>query len=136
MKRWLYLLGFLAVVGIFARLPHPAKDIAKLTPVRAVYLYREENLLNMETDTGDFGRGRNLPEAYKDMRSGADGEIFLDTAEFLILDPRIPITEDFYEIFRPGCKVTFSQGRPDLNAVPDYLAVHTPELTLAKIRAG
>ena len=136
MKKWLYLLAALTAVGVLARLPHPAKDIAKLKPVRAVYLYMEGNLLNMETDTGDFGSGRNLPEAYTDMRSKADGEIFPDTAEFLILDPDVPITEDFYEIFRPGCKVTFSQKGPDLNAVPDYLAIHTPELTLGKIRAG
>ena len=97
MKKWLYLAAALTAVGILSRLPHPAKDIAKLKPVRAVYLYMELEKLHIETDTGDSGSGTTLAEAYSDMRSGADGEIFLDTAEFLILDPAICVTEDFFD---------------------------------------
>ena len=59
MKKWLYLAAALTAVGILSRLPHPAKDIAKLKPVRAVYLYMELEKLHIETDTGDSGSGRN-----------------------------------------------------------------------------
>jgi hypothetical protein len=38
-----------------------------------------------------------LSEAYADMKSKADGEIFLDTAEFLLLDPQVVITSEFYD---------------------------------------
>lgn len=136
MKKWLYLATALTAVGILSRLPHPAKDIAKLKPVRAAYLYMESEKLHIETDTGDSGLGRTLSEAYSDMRSKADGEIFLDTAEFLILDPAICVTEDFFRLLRPACKVVQSAQKPDLKAVSDYLAIHTPKTTLAHLRAS
>ena len=136
MKKWLYLAAALTAVGILSRLPHPAKDIAKLKPVRAVYLYMESEKLHIETDTGDSGSGRTLSEAYADMRSGANGEIFLDTAEFLILDPSVPVTEEFCTLLRPACKVVYSERKPDLKAMPDYLAIHPPKTTLAHLRAS
>ena len=135
MKKWLYVIGVLTAVGILSRLPHPARDIARLEPVRAVYIYMDGGNLCIETDTGDSGTGADLTDAAENMRSGADGEIFLDTAEFLVLDPTVAVAEDFYTLLRPACKVAFSASAPDLKAAADYLAIHTPELTLAQLRA-
>ena len=135
MKKWLYPAAILAAIGILSRLPHPAKDITALKPVRAVSLSLDGEQLQIETDTGDSGSGATLTDAYGDMKSKADGEIFLDTAEFLILSPVVSITADFYEIFRPTCKIVFSNTQPDLETISDYLAIHTPNTTLARIRA-
>lgn len=135
MKRWLYLLGALAVLGVVARLPHPARDIAKLDPVQTVYLYVEAGQLHIETDTGDHGSGPTLTAAAADLRARADAEIFLDTAEYLLLDPGVAITDEFYTLLRPACRVVFTQSRPDLEAAAGYLAIHTPETTLARLRA-
>lgn len=136
MKKWMYLTAVLAVAGILSRLPHPARDIAKLEPVRAVYLSMDNGVLNIETDTDDSGSGRSLSEAYADMKSKADGEIFLDTAEFLLLDPQVVITAEFYDLLRPSCKVLRSEQKPDMERISDYLAVHTPESMLAEYRTG
>lgn len=135
MKKWLYPAALLAAIGILSRLPHPAKDITALKPVRAVSIYLDGERLQIETDTGDSGSGVALTDAYEDMKSKADGEIFLDTAEFLILAPDVSITEDFYEIFRPTCKLVFSDTPPDLETISDYLTIHAPKTTLAQIRA-
>lgn len=134
MKKWLYLTAVLAAVGVLSRLPHPARDISRLEPVRAVYLYMEAGMLCIETDTGGFGSGADLTEATADLRAGADGEIFLDTAEFLILNPEVPPAPDFYTHLRPGCKVCYTDTAPDLTAAAEYLAVHPPETTLAHLR--
>lgn len=136
MKKWMYLTAVLAVAGILSRLPHPARDIAKLEPVRAVYLSMDNGVLNIETDTDDSGSGRSLSEAYADMKSKADGEIFLDTAEFLLLDHQVVITAEFYDLLRPSCKVLRSEQKPDMERISDYLAVHTPESMLAEYRTG
>lgn len=136
MKKWLYLAGALAAVGILARLPHPARDIFKLEPVRAVYLYPDGGRLCIETDTGDFGSGADLTEAAADLRANADGEIFLETAAFLILDPAVPPGPELYTHLRPGCKVCYTDAAPDLAAAAEYLSVHPPETTLAHLRAG
>lgn len=135
MKKWLYLIGALAAAGVLSRLPHPARDIAKLDPVRVVYLSMDGGTLCIETDTGDSGSGADLTQAAQDMKAGADGEIFLDTAEFLLLTPQVVITPEFYEHLRPSCKVCYVDAPPDLTAAADYLAVHPPETTLAHHRA-
>lgn len=135
MKKWLYPLAVLAAIALLSRLPHPSRDIAKLEPVQAVYLYMETGELHIETDTGDKGYGHNLTEATDDMKSGSDGAIFLETAEFLILDPQVPITPDFYELLRPDCRVFFTSEKPDLPAAAKYLSLHTPKTTLAHLRA-
>jgi len=135
-KKWLYLAGALAAVAILSRLPHPARDIAELKPVRAVYLRMESGKLVIETDTGDRGTGQSLSEAAADMKARADGEIFLDTAEFLLMDPGVPVTEDFFTLLRPDCKVAAVSVPPDLKTIPDYLTAHPPKTTLAKLRAA
>lgn len=135
MKRWLYLLGALILIGILSRLPHPARDIAKLDPVRAVYITIENDRMYLETDTGDAGSGWDLTEAAQQMKAAAAGEIFLETAEYLILDPKVVVTEEFYALLRPSCRVCYSEAAPDLPLAAEYLSVHEPELTLARIRA-
>ena len=135
MKKWLFLPGLLAA-AVLLRLPHPARDIARLEPVRVVYLYQNDGLTTIETDTGTTGSGEDLESAYAALRNNADREIFLDTAQFLILDPHVPITEPIFEIFRPDCKVVITNTRPDLKKSPDYLSQHPPRRTLAQIRAA
>ena len=134
MKKWLYFVGALAAIGILARLPHPAKDISKLEPVQLVYIYEEAGALHSETDTGAQGSGKNLTEAQSSMAAQADGEIFLETAEFLVLDPDVTVTPDFFILLRPSCRVFYTKEKPDLPAAAKYLAVHTPEITLRELR--
>ena len=134
MKKWLYPAVFLAA-AILSRLPHPAVDIARLEPVRSVYLYMDGATMTIETDSGDSGSGADLEGAYAALRANARREIFLDTAEFLVLAPDVPITEAFYELLRPTTQVVFSNGKPDLETISDYLTIHPPEITLAKFRA-
>lgn len=134
MKRKLLGLAALALLAVLARLPHPAREAAQLIPVRAVYLYMDGDALCVETDTGDRGSGESLAEAAEDLAAGASGEIFLDTAEFLILQPGVQVTAEFYELLRPGCGVVYASEPPDIPAAAEYLAAHPPELTLAQLR--
>ena len=134
MKKWLYPAAFLAV-ALLTRLPHPAVDIALLAPVRSIYIHIDGETLTIETDGHISGSGADLREAYQDLTANADREIFLDTAEFLILDPDVPITEEFYDLLRPTTKVVWSADRPDPETISEYLTIHPPEMTLAKYRA-
>ena len=134
MKKWLYPAAFLAV-ALLTRLPHPAVDIARLAPVRSIYIDIDGETLTIETDDRISGSGLDLQEAYQDLTANADREIFLDTAEFLILDPDAPITAEFYDLLRPTTKVVFTVEPPDLDTISDYLAIHPPEMSLAIYRA-
>ena len=136
MKKWLIFAAVLTAVAILSRRPHPARDVAMLEPVQAVYIYQKEKTLCIETDTGASGRGNTLKEAAADLKASASGEIFLDTAEFLLLDPRVAITADFHTLLRPTCGVTFTTAPPDLQAISEFLSVHTPKRMLLELRIG
>lgn len=136
MKKWLYAAGALAAVAVLSRLPHPAADISRLEPVRLIHIYKEADALHIETDTGDRGSGKTLPEAAADLQGRADGEIFLETAEFLLLDPDVPITADFCRLLRPGCGVVYTDQAVDLSAAAEYLEVHPPGITLRDLRGA
>ena len=134
MKKWLYLAAVIGTIGILARLPHPAKDISRLEPVQLVYVYEEAGLLRIETDTDCRGTGRTLSEAASDLRARADGEVFLETAEFLLLDPDVPVTPDLFTLLHPSCKVFFTRQSPDLAGSAKYLSAHPPSIILADLR--
>lgn len=134
MKKWLLLTAVLIAVAILSHRPHPARDVAKLEPVQAVYVYANGRELCIETDTGAKGTGKNLTEAAANMKANASAELFLDTAEFLLLDPTIPITEEFHTLLRPTCKVTWIVDPPDLQAASAYLSIHTSSCTLSELR--
>lgn len=134
MKKWLFLAAVLTAVAVLSRRPHPARDVAKLEPVQVVYIRIDGAEFSVETDTGAKGTGANLTEAAADMKANATGEIFLDTAEFLLLHPAVPITEEFHTLLRPTCKVTFTTAAPDLQAASAYLTIHSPPVTLAQVR--
>ena len=134
MKKWLVFAAAVTAVAILSRRPHPARDVARLEPVQAVYIYQKNGTLCIETDTGAAGSGNTLTEAAEDLKASASGEIFLDTAEFLLIDPEVTITADFHTLLRPTCGVTFTHATPDLQAAADYLTIHQPSVTLLELR--
>ena len=134
MKKWLVFAAAVTAVAILSRRPHPARDVARLEPVQAVYIYQKNGTLCIETDTGAAGSGKTLTEAAADLKASASGEIFLDTAEFLLIDPEVTITADFHTLLRPICGVTFTHATPDLQAAADYLTIHQPFVTLLELR--
>ena len=134
MKKWLVFAAAVTAVAILSRRPHPARDVARLEPVQAVYIYQKNGTLCIESDTGAAGSGNTLTEAAADLKASASGEIFLDTAEFLLIDPEVTITADFHTLLRPTCGVTFTHATPDLQAAADYLTIHQPFVTLLELR--
>lgn len=136
MKKWICLMAALTAAGIFARLPHPARDIANLEPVQTIYICMEGQVVYMETDTGASGTGADLAEAAEDLKEKADAEIFLETAEYLILAPEVSITEDFFSILHPSCSVCIAESKPNLARAANYLTIHKPKRILADLRPG
>ncbi len=135
MKQYLYPLLALLAVAALSRLPHPARDISKLDPVQAIYIHMEAGELCMVTDTGDEGTGTDLKSAADNMKANADREIYLETAEYLILSRDVQITPAFFTLLRPSAKVVYADEEPELSDVTDYLDAHPPKTTLNHIRA-
>lgn len=112
-------------------------DIGKLQPVQVVRLTCPRGQVRMETDTGDFGTGENLKEALIDMKQSAPAEVFLDTADYLIVSPGcIDLLPAMMKYLRPSCAVCVEDGKPDMEQVGLYLQQHSPDTTLMQYRAG
>lgn len=137
MKRWLWYLGVVIAVAALSGKASAGEDIGKLQPVQVVYVSCQQGYVVIETDTGDWGAGESLKDAMGNMQAAATGEIFLDTADHLLLSPEcIGLLPALMEVLRPSCAVCLADGQPDLEQSGVFLQHHTPKVTLVRYRAG
>ena len=125
---------YIAVVAILALLsvtPFQATDISKLAPVEVVWLAEENGQILLVTDTEDVGRGANVMEVLSDMKSTATGTIFLDTADYLIVEVGAEkFLDQVADILRPSCMLCQANQMPDLEEAADFFSVHKWDVTL------
>lgn len=134
MKRWL--LAVLALLAV-TMLPSQGKDVGQLRPVGLLYVFRQGNLVCVETDTGESGQGADLQSALLDMKTSASGVLFLETTEKLVITEAMKgILPQLQEQLRPGTRVLL--GQADLNAEEayDYLSAKREGLPLKDWKQG
>lgn len=135
MKRWVLYIALFLGVAIFGAIPFRGTDIAELAPVEVVWLSQSGGRVHLETDTGDMGEGENVQAALNDMKAAAPGAVFLDTADFLIVEQGgEELLTQVYDVLRPTCMVCISKKMPDMEAAAEFLAAHEPELSLRQYR--
>lgn len=137
MKRWaIYLLLFAAAAALGTS-SFTGTDVGELLPVEAVRVSVREGEILLETDTGDSGRGADFTAALRDLKESAPGNLFLETADYLILAPESePFLEELYGCLRPSCGVCVEDGETDMESVGQFLSAHKPETTLRDWRNG
>lgn len=137
MKRWIIYIVAFAGVALFGASPFHGTDIAKLAPVEAVWLAEKDGRIYLETDTGDRGWGEDVQAALADMKAAAPGSIFLETADYLIVETGSEdLLSQVYDVLRPGCMVCGAAKMPDMGEVAEFLAAHEPGLTLRRYRVS
>ena len=136
MKHWVwYLLGLL-LVAAFGGMPFMGTDVAQLQPVQVVQITRAFGQVAVQTDTGDFGTGPTLDLAFEDLKRTTPGQVFLETAEFLLLATGAEnLLPELTEYLRPGCNVCLITGEADLELAATFLDAHPPQVTLQDCRA-
>lgn len=85
MKRaylWALLAAGLVLTGV---LPLEAHDPSELLPARVLTVRREDGWVHTACDSGAEGVGKTLDAALADMARSAEGVLFLDTAEHILL---------------------------------------------------
>ncbi len=136
MKRWVICLAGLLGVGLLLRLPQPGTDVAQLEPVQVVLIQQSQDHVLVQTDTGAIGRGADLESAVRDLKKHALGYIFLDTADYVLLEAVNMDYAELYPVFRPGCRVCIAEGVQDLEQAGVFLQTHRPSNSLLQICAG
>ena len=137
MKRWAYMLLTVLAVSAFGGRTGAGVDVAKLHPVELVSVICTEQRVRIQTDTGDWGEGVNLQAAIQDLHRTASAEVFLETAEYLLIDEDgEALLPELMDYLRPSCGVCILQGDPELEDVAAYLKIHRPTTTLIQYRGG
>lgn len=133
------LLAAAAVISL-CMLPRTGTDAAKLLPAQVLVIAQEEGQITVESDNGVSGSGATLPDALASMRENAEGTLFLDTAEHIVLlqsaQALLPAAARQRQ-FRPAAKLYLA----DMNVLAaedcvDFLQAHPGSVTLADAHAA
>ena len=122
MKRWiLYILLFAAAVLI----PVESTDVGKLHPVQAVSVgYHNEQVI-LKTDTGEIGRGQTPELALANLRQTAPAIIYLDTAEFLLVEENaLRIVNEMRKFFKSDVRICRIEPEVEVDRAAEHLRVH------------
>lgn len=137
MKQWLWYAGVVLLIAALGGDSSAGKDVGKLQPVQSVYMTCQGKSVVIETDTGDLGKGDTLEAAVEDMKASAVGEVFLETADYLLLSAEcVELLPEAMKLLRPSCSVCLADEQPDMQQVGAYLQIHAPRTTLIRYRAG
>ena len=131
MRRWILYGAALSLVSLLNITGFTGTDVGEIQPVQAVMVTKSGNTVLLQTDTGDVGMGTDPNTALQDMQEHAVGKLFLETADYLVLQPGCEeLLPELSEMLRPSCKVCTVIGSADPKTAAQYLAVHEPELSL------
>ena len=134
MKRaylWAVIAAGLLLAG---ELPMETHDAAELLPAELAIFWTEDGRVCARCDNGTEGSGEDLDAALDDLERAAEGVLFLDTAEHLILCGDIPsLAKQAADCgrLRPAAKVYRTA-----DAALDFLWAHPGNVTLGEVRAA
>ena len=120
MRILLYIVILVAM--LFA--PVTRLDIAKLEPVEAVAVTIEEGNVRLETDTGSVGQGKTVSQALEDLKTNATLIIYLDTAQYLLVDDGAEETSEELRKYLSKSVITARYNGGEITEEVLYLNAH------------
>jgi len=136
-KKWLFFLACLAVVAALSGEGVAGRDVATLEPVQTVQLAVNGTDIILQTDTDAKGNGKSLETALQDLHETAPAFVFLDTADYLLVDPKLQgLIPSLQDLLRPSCRICLTEGQADMEQVGAFLKIHVPEVTMKDFLAG
>lgn len=140
MKKLVWAVCIAALLGALGLLPFHAEDAAKLLPVKTVIVTRAGDSYTVDIGAGVRAVGRTLSEALERLREELSGEIFLPTADQIIVtEPAEDAVEAVAEeaAFRPAAGIYRTPvADPDPEALGAYLASHDSNYTILDARVA
>lgn len=121
---------YITLAALALAAPVKRADVGKLRPVEVVSVSGGKGNYMIRTDTGDSGAGSTLEDAVNDLRDRAPGMIYLDTAEYLLLENEPGDPAHLAEILKPNVRVCAAEPGISLEGSGIYLDFHRPEACL------
>lgn len=133
MKKWLVFA--IAGAALLSLTDRAQMDVARLKPAELIYVRQELDTIYIETDTGDLGQGSSIREAIADLKQTCTGELFLDTADYLVLSGNaLPLMTEIADRLRPSTEVCRTDAEIVPQAAAVYLSTHSPGVSLQRLR--
>lgn len=137
MRKWIFCALVLAAIPILSFGGLGGEDVGKLHPVQVVTVSARNDGVQLLTDTEDLGIGDDVPQAINNMNDTSPSKVFLDTADYLLLEPGAEIwLPQLQQYLRPSCNICYVTADMDLKLAGKYLQNHEPKLTLTQYEAG
>ena len=140
MKKLFFILMAGAAFWALGMLPFRASDAAKLLPVKTVIVTRSGGEYVVDVGAGVRAVGRSLSEALERLKEEITGEIFLPTAEQVIItEPAEDSVDAVAEetAFRPAAGIYRTPvSAPDAERLSAYLDSHASNYTILDARAA
>lgn len=136
MKKWIRYLLILAAIPMMSFGGFGGEDVGRLSPAQVVLL-RQRDQVMLRTDTKELGIGEDVEKAIRNMKDTSQHRIFLDTADYLLIEPGAEMWIDqLQEYLRPSCNICYIVGEVDPEQAGQFLQRHKPMLTLTEYKAG
>jgi len=115
---------YTVILALLFLAPLERLDVAHLEPVQTLAVRVEENTVELETDTGNKGRGTTVAEAVEDLEAKTSGVIYLDTAQYLLLtESAASVAEDLRSYLRSDIRVCIWDGEGSVAGAAQYLEI-------------
>ena len=134
MRRMILYLGILAAVFWAG---DPGTDIGMLIPVETVCIQKQGEEIVIQADSGDRGAGATMKQAAEDLKEKADGVIYLDTADYLILNSEAEVLlPQLQNNQKQEVALCEADEQIDVEKATSFLRAHTPQLKLSDWSSG
>ena len=135
MKHWYGMVLAILLASLLPKEQHT--DISQLHPVEILYIDMEGRSVQIATDTGEVGQGNTWQAALGDLKETASGELFVDTAAFLLVTDRSSVyLEEMAQVQRPSIKVLLFDGEAQWETLTNYLRWKNAGISLWRYRTG
>lgn len=118
---------YILIVSLALLVPNRGTDVGKLLPVEVISIAERNDEVLVRTDTGDMGRGKTLRDAFRDLEDTAPGVIYLDTAEYLLLETEITDAPMLTDYLKESTHICAAEEGISIEGVAQYLSVHEPK---------
>ena len=131
------ILLYIVILALLVFAPVQRLDVAKLEPVQTVALSVADDMVVIETDTKNTGRGKDLPSAIDDLESNTPGVIYLDTAQYLLITEAAQgYARELEAYLRDSLKVSLWDGMGSVENAAKFLGVRSKLPTLKQWNQG
>lgn len=139
MKRILLFVCLAAALRMTGLMPFSGNDVADLVPVEALTVDWKRGQVVLDSGESQ-GYGADWAEALEDLHRGADGTVFLGTAEQVVLsEAAVRLLPDVIrsQQLRPAAVICVCTGPlPKPKDAAAYLSAHDAGMTIQKVRAA